>query len=88
MARLTGKNIDPNGIYEAVELMGRGMVSLRKTGASQPPKDGFTVIKITQETASKIGRAKRPGETLAQAFERLALAGLKGPADPAGCWRV
>lgn len=78
MARLTGKNIDPNGIYEAVELMGQGMVSLRKTGASQPPKDGFTVLKITQATAQKIGRHKKPGETLAQAFERLARAGLMG----------
>lgn len=77
MARVTGKNIDPNGIYEAVELMGRGMVSLHKTGVFQPPQEGFTVIKITQETASKIGRKKQPGETLAQAVERLALEGLK-----------
>ena len=78
MARLIGKNIDPNGVYEAVEIMGRGMVSLHKTGALEAPKEGFTVIKITQETASKIGRAKQPGETLAQAFERLARAGLSG----------
>jgi hypothetical protein len=33
-------------------------------------------LKITQETAQKIGRHKKPGETLAQAFERLALEGL------------
>jgi hypothetical protein len=85
MARVTGKSIDPNGIYEAVELMGRGMVALQKIGVSEPPKEGFTVIKITQETARKIGRAKQPGETLAQAFERLALAGLKGQVVTEGC---
>lgn len=78
MAQITGKNIDPNGVYEAVEIMGRGMVSLHKTGALEAPKEGFTVLKITQQTAQKIGRHKKPGETLAQAFERLALAGLTG----------
>jgi hypothetical protein len=79
MARLTGKNIDPNGIYEAVELMGRGMVSLHKTGVSEAPKPGFTSIKISQETAQKIGRAKQPGETLAQPAERLILEALTRP---------
>ena len=79
MARLIGKNIDPNGVYEAVELMGRGMVSLHKTGVSEAPKPGFTRIKISLETASKIGRAKQPGETLAQACERLILSSLNRP---------
>jgi hypothetical protein len=76
MAKITGKTIDPNGVYEAIEVMGRGLVSLHKTGVSEAPKPGFTTIKITQEAAQKIGRHKKPGETLAQAFERLALAGL------------
>lgn len=78
MARITGKTIDPNGVYEAVEVMGRGLVALHKIGASEAPKEGFTVLKITQQTAQKIGRHKKPGETLAQAFERFALAGLTG----------
>lgn len=79
MAKLTGKNIDPNGVYEATELMGRGMVALHKLGVSEAPKPGFTSIKITQATAQKIGRHKQPGETLAQAVERLALAGIERP---------
>jgi hypothetical protein len=76
MARVTGKNIHDLGIYEATELQGRGLVALKLVGVSEAPKPGFTTIKITQETAQKIGRYKKPGETLAQAFERLALAGL------------
>jgi hypothetical protein len=78
MAKITGKTIDPQGVYEAVELMGRGLVALHKIGVSEAPKEGFTVLKITQQTAQKIGRHKKPGETLAQAFERLALAGVAG----------
>jgi hypothetical protein len=78
MAKITGKTIDPHGVYEAVELMGRGLVALHKIGVSEAPKEGFTVLKITQQTAQKIGRHKKPGETLAQAFERLALAGVAG----------
>jgi hypothetical protein len=78
MARLTGKNIHDLGIYEATELQGRGLVALKLVGVSEAPKPGFTTLKITQQTAQKIGRHKKPGETLAQAVERLALAGLTG----------
>jgi hypothetical protein len=76
MARVTGKNICELGVYEATELQGRGLVALKLVGLSEAPKPGFTTLKITQETAQKIGRHKKPGETLAQAFERLALEGL------------
>jgi hypothetical protein len=76
MAKITGKNIHERGVYEATELMGRGLVALKLVGVSEAPKPGFMTLKITQETAQKIGRHKKPGETLAQAFERLALEGL------------
>lgn len=79
MAKVMGKNIHELGVYEATELMGSGLVALRLIGVSEAPKPGFTTIKITQETAQKIGRHKKPGETLARAFERLALAGLARP---------
>lgn len=79
MARVTGKNISELGIYHATELQGRGLVALKLIGVSEAPKPGFTSIKISLETASKIGRVKQPGETLAQACERLVLAALTRP---------
>lgn len=79
MAKVTGKNIQDRGVYVATELMGRGLVSLKLIGVSEAPKEGFTTIKITDKTARKIGAKKQPGETLAQACERLILSSLNRP---------
>jgi hypothetical protein len=79
MGKVIGKNIHDRGVYEATELMGRGLVSLKLIGVSAVPKEGFTTIKITDKTARKIGAKKQPGETLAQACERLILAALIHP---------
>jgi hypothetical protein len=79
MGKVIGKNIHDRGIYQATELMGRGLVSLKLIGVSEAPKEGFTTIKISEKTARKIGAKKQPGETLAQACERLLLAALTRP---------
>lgn len=76
MARVSGPGIDPAGHYEAVELVGRGMYRLERKTAPEPVLDGFLAIKISQQSARRIGRHKLPGETLAQAVERLALSSL------------
>lgn len=78
MARVTGPGIDPAGFYEAVELVGKGMYQLHKKTAPKPVLDGSLTIKISQQSARRIGRHKLPGETLAAAVERLALASLLG----------
>jgi hypothetical protein len=78
MARVHGPGIDPGGVYEAVELVGRGMYRLERKIAPEPDLDGLMTIKISREAARRIGRHKFPGETLAQAVERLALASLPG----------
>lgn len=76
MARIKGPGIDPGGSYEAVQLWGRDMYLLSKKPAPEPVLGDFMSIKISNEAARKIGRHKLPGETLAQAVERLALASL------------
>lgn len=78
MARIKGPGIDPKASYEAVRLWGRDMYLLSKKDAPEPVLDGFMSIKISQEASRRIGRHKLPGETLAQAVERLALASLSG----------
>lgn len=78
MARVTGRGIDPASDYEAVELVGRGMYRLERKNAPEPVLEGSLTIKISQQTARRIGRHKLSGETLAQAVERLALASLSG----------
>lgn len=78
MARVSGPTIDPKASYEAIELVGGGMYRLQKKDASAPDPDGFLSIKISQQTARRIGRHKLPGESLAQAVERLALTSLPG----------
>ena len=76
MAQIKGPGIDSTASYEAVQLWGRDMYLLTKKTAQEPVLDGSMNIKISQEAARKIGRHKLPGETLAQAVERLALASL------------
>ena len=78
MARLSGPGIDPTASYEAVELVGRGMYRLERKTPPEPDPEGSLTIKISREAARRIGRHKLPGETLAQAVERLALASLSG----------
>lgn len=79
MARVSGPGIDPAASYEAVELMGREMYQLHKKAAPEPVLDGSLTIKISQQSARRIGRHKLPGEPLAHAVERLALASLSRP---------
>ena len=76
MARVTGQGIDPAASYEAVELVGRGTYRLERKTAPELILDGSLTIKISQRSARRIGRHKLPGESLAQAVERLALTSL------------
>ena len=78
MARVSGPGIQKNGSYEAKELVGRGMylLVLKEVSDAETVLDDSISVKISQETARKIGRHKLPGETLAQAIERLALTAL------------
>lgn len=76
MARITGPGIDPSAVYEATQLVGRGMYMLHKQPPVEAAPDGFMTIKITREAARRIGRHKLAGESLALAVERLALAAL------------
>ena len=78
MARVSGPGIQKNGSYEAKELVGRGMylLVLKEVSDAKTVLDDSISVKISQETARKIGRHKLPGETLAQAIERLALTAL------------
>ena len=78
MARVSGPNIDPKASYEAIELVGGGMYRLERKDAPELVLNGFLSIKISQQTARRIGRHKLPGESLAQAVERLALTSLPG----------
>lgn len=76
MARLKGPGIDPKGSYEAFQAWGRGLYRLELKNAPEPVSDGCTTIKISHEAARRIWRHKRPGESLAQPVERLALSAL------------
>ena len=78
MARVSGPGIQKNGSYEAKELVGRGMylLVLKEVSDAETVLNDFINVKISQETARKIGRHKLPGESLALAVERLALASL------------
>lgn len=80
MARVSGPGIQKNASYEARELSGRGMylLVLKEASDSAQTLDDSMSIKISRKTAQKIGRHKLPGETLAQAVERLALTALSG----------
>lgn len=78
MARVSGPGIDPAASYEAVELVGRGMYRLERKTPPEPVLDGLMTIKISREAARRIGRHKLPGESLAKAVERLALASILG----------
>lgn len=76
MARIEGPGIDKNASYTAVELWGKGMFRLEKEKPSQPDLAAPVGVKISRESARKIGRWKLPNETLGQVVERLALDGL------------
>lgn len=76
MARIEGPGIDKNASYTAVELWGKGMFRLEKEKPVEADPDASVGVKISRDTARKIGRQKLPGETLGQAIERLALIGL------------
>ena len=76
MARISGPGIDPAAVYEATELVGRGLYRLHKQPPPEPVLDGSMTIKISREAVRKIGRHKLSGESLAAAVERLALAAL------------
>ena len=78
MARIKGPGIDPKGSYSATPAWGRGFYRVELENAPEAVLDGFMTIKISQEAARRLGRHKLPGETLAQAVERLALAFLSG----------
>jgi hypothetical protein len=78
MARIEGPGIDKNASYTAVELWGKGLFRLEKEKPSQPDSAAPVGVKISRDTARKIGRHKLPGETLGQAVDRFALAGLPG----------
>ena len=87
MAKVIGKNVLDRGVYEATELMGQGLVRLQLVDQMPEPRDDVIKVQISKHLAQQVGPAKQRGETLAQALERLALAGLTGPADPADCAR-
>ena len=78
MARVSGAGIDPHGVYEARELVGRGMYRLERVEPPEAALGSFTTVKISLAAVKKIGRHKLPGETLAAAIERLALAQIQG----------
>ena len=77
MARVSGQGIDPHGVYEALELVGRGMYRLERVEPPEAVLGSFTTVKISLAAVKKIGRHKLPGETLAAAVERLALSSLE-----------
>ena len=76
MARVSGPGIDQKARYQAVELWGKG-IRLEKEKPAEADLDAPVGVKISRDTARKIGRHKLHGETLAQAVKRLALEGLK-----------
>ena len=76
MARITGPGIDQKGSYSAKQAWGRDLYLLTPKDVSEAVPDGLMTIKISREAARRIGRHKLPGETLAEAIERLALASL------------
>jgi len=78
VARVTGAGIDPKGTYGATELVGLGLYRLQRIEPPETALGGFTTVKISLAAVKKIGRHKLPGETLAAAIERLALAQIQG----------
>lgn len=77
MAKVIGKNVLDRGVYEATELMGQGLVRLQLVDQMPEPRGDVINVQISKQLARRVGKAKRAGETLAQAFERLVSASLK-----------
>ena len=79
MPRLqNGPGLDPNGLYKAVELVGRDYYSLKLIEPAAAPPEGPEpyVVKIDAGLCRRLRSRARPGETLRQQIERVLLATL------------
>lgn len=77
MAKVIGKSIFDRGVYEATEIMGRDMVSLRLVDELPEPDQSVIKVQISKSLARRVGAVKKPGETLSRAIERLLEDSLK-----------
>ena len=78
MPRLqNGPGLDPNGLYRAVELVGRDCYSLTliEPAAASPEAPEY-VVKIDAGLCRRLRSRARPGETLREQIERVLLATL------------